>query len=73
MPEFIPGQRWISETEPELGLGSIVDVSRRTVEIRFRAAGVTRRYAIASAPLKRAKFQAGDWIRQIGSGLDAGV
>jgi len=63
MTEYRPGQRWISEAEPELGLGLIVDVSPRILAIHFGAADVTRRYAAHSAPLKRARFQVGDWVR----------
>ena len=37
MANFYPGQRWISESEPELGLGTIVRVSDRTVRVTFRA------------------------------------
>ncbi|NNF99452.1 MAG: RNA polymerase-associated protein RapA [Desulfobacteraceae bacterium] len=62
MPRFVPGQRWISETEPELGLGMVLRVEPRRVEIAFPAADITRQYAAAAAPIKRVKFQAGDLI-----------
>ena len=35
--DFHPGQRWISESEPELGLGSILRVTHRTVVAEFKA------------------------------------
>lgn len=60
---FVPGQRWLSETEPELGLGMVLNVSPHQVTIVFRATGNTRNYSIESAPLKRVTFRAGDSIR----------
>src|SRR5688572_22607296 len=61
--DFHPGQRWISESEPELGLGSIFRVTNRTVTTVFGAAGQKREYARANAPLRRVRFRAGDTIR----------
>ncbi|HEX4997390.1 MAG TPA: RNA polymerase-associated protein RapA [Terriglobia bacterium] len=60
---FVPGQRWISESEPELGLGSILTISDRTVTAEFKASGETRVYARANAPLRRARFRVGDTVR----------
>ena len=60
MPDFVPGQRWISESEPELGLGSILGSEGRLVRIEFPAAGETRAYAVAAAPLSRVRFAPGD-------------
>ena len=37
---FAPGQRWISTTEPELGLGTVLRVDGRTVQLAFPASGV---------------------------------
>lgn len=62
MNSYFPGQRWISETEPELGLGLVVDVTPRTVQVLYHAASEMRHYAIGNAPLKRARFAAGDEI-----------
>ncbi len=59
---FIPGQRWISESEPELGLGLVVETDRRRVEFRFPAADETRTYAIGSAPVARVRYRVGDEI-----------
>ncbi|MCV6625628.1 MAG: hypothetical protein OIF38_05995, partial [Cellvibrionaceae bacterium] len=50
---FCPGQRWVSNTEAELGLGIIVDADERIVEISFPAAGERRQYALNNAPLSR--------------------
>ncbi len=56
------GQRWVSDSEPELGLGTIVRGGDGRVEIVFRAAGEKRIYALESAPLRRVKFSPGDKI-----------
>jgi ATP-dependent helicase HepA len=61
--EFHPGQRWISESEPELGLGSVRRVTARTVSIVFRASEETREYARDNAPLRRVRFRVGDTIK----------
>jgi ATP-dependent helicase HepA len=60
---FVPGQRWISIAEPELGLGTVLRVEGRTVQLAFPATGVVRHYAAQGAPLTRAEFHAGDRIR----------
>jgi len=64
MPDiFFPGQRWISETEPELGLGSVQRVTTRTVTLGFSAARETREYARDNAPLRRVRCRSGDTIK----------
>ncbi|WPU66007.1 RNA polymerase-associated protein RapA [Peredibacter starrii] len=63
MKQFIIGQRWISESEPELGLGVIVEVEAKTVTCFFPAAKVDRRYGTQTAPLRRIKFVQGDEIK----------
>ncbi|MGE3608710.1 MAG: RNA polymerase-associated protein RapA [Bacteriovoracaceae bacterium] len=60
MKQFIMGQRWISESEPELGLGVIVEVESKTVTCFFPAAKVDRRYGAQTAPLRRIKLIQGD-------------
>jgi ATP-dependent helicase HepA len=62
MPVFLPGQRWISDSESELGLGSIVECQGRTVTIHFPAVDETRVYAQQGAPLTRVAFAAGDRV-----------
>ncbi|HEY0635796.1 MAG TPA: RNA polymerase-associated protein RapA [Gammaproteobacteria bacterium] len=62
MPDFFPGQRWISDTEADLGLGTVMAVDGRTVTILFLASGETRTYARASAPLSRVRFNKGDVV-----------
>jgi ATP-dependent helicase HepA len=58
-----PGQRWVSRMEPELGLGTVVEADARTVLLRFPAASCERRFAIASAPLSRVRFNPGDTVK----------
>jgi ATP-dependent helicase HepA len=62
MHQFIPGQRWVSETEPELGLGTILSFADRQVAVTFPAVHETRIYAADNPPLTRAIFKAGDTI-----------
>ena len=59
---FHPGQRWISDSEPELGLGAVSEVERLTVTLVFRASGETRQYARENAPLRRVRFHTGDTV-----------
>lgn len=63
MTSFVPGQRWFSSAEPELGLGTVMRLAGRSVQIVFTGTGVVRQYAMDSAPLARAAFRAGDRIR----------
>lgn len=60
MQEFAIGQRWLSDTESELGLGVLIDVDERTISILFPKSDETRVYARASAPLSRIIFMVGD-------------
>ena len=60
---FITGQRWVSESEPELGLGTVVRTETGRVRVEFEAAGETRTYAADQAPLQRVRFRVGDMIR----------
>lgn len=63
MEHFVEGQRWISEMEPELGLGTITGVEHRRVRVNFYGSDCERQYAIASAPLKRVRFRPGDKVK----------
>src|SRR5882762_6012885 len=60
MNRFIKGQRWMSESEPELGLATVIEAGLDRVQILFSATGETRTYASDNAPLKRVRFRAGD-------------
>ena len=64
---YKPGQRWISTAEPELGLGTVLRVEGRNVQMLFTKAGVLRPYAQDSAPLVRAEFRVGQ--RVAGKGI----
>ena len=59
---FVPGQRWISTAEPELGLGTVLRVEGRSVQVLFAKSGVLRPYAQETAPLTRAEFRAGQRV-----------
>ncbi len=59
----VPGQRWVSDSEPELGLGIILKAEFGRVEVLFPAAGERRQYALKSAPLRRVAFTEGDRIK----------
>ncbi|MBK6658737.1 MAG: RNA polymerase-associated protein RapA [Proteobacteria bacterium] len=63
MNDCQPGQRWISNTEPELGLGMVFEVANRRVIINFPAADDRRTYALDNSPLIRVLYRAGDRIR----------
>ena len=57
-----PGQRWISTSEPALGLGIVRSIDGDRVEIHYPAAEETRIYAFETAPLVRVRFAAGDIV-----------
>ncbi|MCU7808622.1 MAG: DEAD/DEAH box helicase family protein, partial [Candidatus Thiodiazotropha sp. (ex Semelilucina semeliformis)] len=63
MPPFTPGQRWISDTESELGLGRIVSCEGRRVTLHYPAVDEQRVYALQGAPLTRVVFAIGDRIK----------
>ncbi|HHQ4692977.1 TPA: RNA polymerase-associated protein RapA [Aeromonas veronii] len=59
---FALGQRWISDTETDLGLGTVVAVEGRMVTLLFPATGENRMYAKEEAPVTRVSFNVGDQI-----------
>ena len=59
---FSLGQRWISDTETDLGLGAIVAIDVRMVTMLFPACGENRMYAKGDAPITRVMFNPGDVI-----------
>lgn len=65
MANFVPGQRWISETEPELGLGTVMSFERNRVTLLFIASGENRTYAADNAPLTRVHFTPGDRVDSV--------
>jgi ATP-dependent helicase HepA len=65
MENCYPEQRWISHTEPELGLGIILDVTAHRVTVSFLAVQEQRVYARLNAPLTRVQYICGDTIKTI--------
>ncbi len=61
--EFHRGQRWISNTESELGLGFVEKIEGRHVTFVFPAADETRVYALDSAPLSRVEYPLDEKIK----------
>ncbi|NAW58616.1 MULTISPECIES: RNA polymerase-associated protein RapA [unclassified Vibrio] len=59
---FALGQRWISDTESDLGLGTVVAMDARTVTLMFSASEENRVYARKDAPVTRVTFNPGDLI-----------
>lgn len=59
---FTLGQRWISDTESELGLGTVVAIDTRMITMMFPATGENRLYARNDAPVTRVIFNPGDTI-----------
>ncbi len=62
MNRYTTGQRWISESEPELGLATVVQSADGRVQVLFPATGEMRTYAGDNAPLKRVRFRVGDTV-----------
>lgn len=63
LQQFAIGQRWLSDTETELGLGVLIDVDERSVSILFPKSDETRVYARSNAPLSRIIFNANDELQ----------
>lgn len=62
MSEFVPGQRWVVDAEPELGLGVVMAVDARVISMSFPQVECERLYARQRAPLTRIRFEVGDDI-----------
>lgn len=63
LQQFAIGQRWLSDTETELGLGVLIDVDERSVSILFPKSDETRVYARHNAPLSRIIFNVNDEVQ----------
>ena len=63
--EFVVGQRWVSQAEPQLGLGLIIETDGRHVTAAFPAAEEERMYAASNAPLARLVYQIGETLTDI--------
>lgn len=57
---FTVGQRWVSQSEPKLGLGIITAFENRRVTISFPASNEVRTYASENAPISRVMYKSGD-------------
>lgn len=62
MSEFAIGQRYLSDLESGLGLGVVVGVDARSVQVLFLESEETRVYAKNAMTLSRVAFAAGDTI-----------
>ncbi len=62
MASFVPGQRWISDTEIEQGLGTVLTFDSRTITLLYPATGETRLYRLENSPLTRVQFEPGDSV-----------
>ncbi len=63
MTKFVIGQRWVSETELDQGLGTVLKVESRRLTLLYTSTGDTRIYQSTNCPLHRIIFNAGDIIR----------
>ena len=67
MPNIMPGQRWISSAEPELGLGTILRADARQSDIIFTGCGELKHFTHAASPLLRVRFAPGDCLHMDGA------
>ncbi|ORU93462.1 MAG: RNA polymerase-binding ATPase [Cycloclasticus sp. symbiont of Poecilosclerida sp. N] len=62
---FQAGQRWVSHSESELGLGVVESLEGRHITVFFPAVKETRVYALDNAPLSRVVYSVGDSVRHV--------
>ena len=62
-PIFAPGQRYVSEAEPELGIGILISQDKRSINLHFPGSESTRCYSKGSAPIQRVAHKPGDTLR----------
>lgn len=60
MRNFKLGQRFVSQSEPDLGLGVVSEVQGRTVKFNFPLVGQVRLYRVDNAPVDRFILQPGE-------------
>ena len=60
--DFVLGQRWVSQTETELGLGMVIAIDGRFVTVQFPAAEEERVYAVNNSPLARVIYEVGETV-----------
>src|SRR5690242_8200203 len=63
---FRVGQCWTSQTEPELGLGFVVEISQLSVSFTFPESQEKRTYGLRSAPLRRVRYDKGEELNAKG-------
>lgn len=61
--QFAIGQRWLSNTETELGLGAVIGIDFRSIEILYPATEESRIYTKTNAPLTRLMFEPGELVK----------
>lgn len=57
------GQRWLSDNESELGIGTLIAEDARSVTLEFPATGERRVYSKSDAPITRLQFAPNEIIR----------
>jgi len=62
MDPYVIGQRFVSEPEPELGLGVVMSTDDGRVGVSFPAAGEQRLYGQGTTVLKRVQFREGQKV-----------
>ena len=62
MTQFVQGQRWLVDSEPELGLGLVQGLDPRAVRLFFPDCDTERQYALRDAPLTRLVLEIGDTL-----------
>jgi ATP-dependent helicase HepA len=72
MSPYVVGQRFVSEAEPELGLGRVEHIEKRSLLLRFPASDTLRRYASGPAPMRRVAFRVGDEVEDLLLGGEQG-
>ena len=60
--DFVLGQRWVSQTESDLGLGIVIEIEGRHVTVQFPASEEERVYALNNCPLARVIYQVGETL-----------
>jgi len=61
--DYVIGQRYLSQLDPHLGLGVVVDSEPRRVSLTFPAVAEDRTYAVDNAPLTRLLYRSGDELK----------
>ena len=61
--DFVVGQRWVSHTEAQLGLGVVSAVADRLITVSFPAVEEDRSYAASNAPLSRVIYKVGETVQ----------